>query len=292
MATSTQRNQNLELVRIVSAFGIVLFHAGAPAAGIGYGGLIAFAAMSLYFAAASDGAPRTTMALARTLLLPWLFWWLVYGAMNVVLRGYLFAPELGIASAILFGTSQHLWYLPFAFAALLLVERTRVLASPAVLMAGFGLAGMAMLLLAGSWRGPSLTMALPLPQVIHAFPAVLLGAAMGFASRLGSRWVAATLGLLAVATALWVQVPGVTLPYAVGLGGIVLARELPSIRFNLEPVSRCMFGVYLTHVAWLSVFNRVLGEHQLSTVVAAFVAATASVWIARKLLPKSRLVLG
>lgn len=292
MTVAAPRNQNLELVRIISAFGIVQFHAGAPGAEVGFSGLIAFVSMALYFSASSGNIPRTTFRQITSLLRPWAFWWMAYGGLNLVVRGYFIAPDLSWLSGILYGTSQHLWYLPFIFAALLVVEQTRSKFSPRLQTALYGSAGIGMLVLAGIWREPSLALPLPLPQFVHALPAVFLGAAIGFGTGANARGLVATICVLAILAALWVQLPGLTLPYAVGVGGFFLALKLPPLKYDLEPISRCMFGVYLTHVIWLSIFNRITGEHQIVTVIAAFVAATASVWLARRVVPLSRTVIG
>lgn len=98
-----ERNQNLELVRIAAAFGIVLFHSQANGAAIGYSGLIAFVILSAMFA-----RPASPTALAKGILLPWAFWSIAYGVVNLALRGYVFRPDLTPIGAVLYGTGVHL----------------------------------------------------------------------------------------------------------------------------------------------------------------------------------------
>jgi surface polysaccharide O-acyltransferase-like enzyme len=87
-------------------------------------------------------------------------------------------------------------------------------------------------------------------------------------------------------------VPGVSLPY--GLGGFVVlaALLLPRMRYNVESVSVCTFGIYLVHIAALGVFNRITGQGSITTVCSTFVASLIGVWLVRRYMPMSRAVLG
>ena len=112
------KNQAIELLRIVAAFGIIWFHSKLPEFGIvSYGGLVIFLTFSSYFAAiAPISRPDYLLRLGKRLLLPWAAWWLVYGALNLADHRPLLLPHHDITLGVLTGTHIHLWYLPFIFA--------------------------------------------------------------------------------------------------------------------------------------------------------------------------------
>lgn len=268
------RNQNIELVRIAAAFGIVLFHSGAPGAAIGYSGLVAFTALSTYFATSSSMAK-----LAKRVLLPWAVWSVFYFFWRFAADGTPFHEGLNPLESIFYGT--HLWFLPFIFVANLVVSRLRSEHLPLIC------AVLAFAFLAATpwWRQVQLAFDPPVTQFLHAIPAALLGVAL----RTRAGMAICALGLLA--GLVW-QVGGVSLPYALGGGAVLAAILLPQLRWNVQGASVCMFGVYLVHIAALGVFNRITGPQTLITVLAAFVASLAGVWLARKYVPLSKAVLG
>lgn len=264
-----QRNQNIEVVRVAAAFGIVLFHSGAPGSELGYSGLIAFTALATYFA---SGDPAK---LARRVLIPWAFWTLFYLAWRMVADGSPFHAGMSPVQSILYGT--HLWFLPFIFLANLIAGKL----NPRLC------AALAFVLLATSplWRGLQEEATVPLAQYLHAIPAALLGVA--FRERIGL-----LIGGAASLLCLVLNVDGVSLPYAVGVGAVIAAILLPRLPFKVETLSSCMMGVYLVHIAALGVFNRITGPAMFATAALAFLASLAGVWLCRRFVPQSRTVLG
>jgi hypothetical protein len=267
------RNQNIELARIFAAFGIVLFHSGASGAELGYSGLIAFTALSTYFASGNFGK------LAKRILIPWVFWSVFYLGWRYAADGDPFHLGMNPFQSILYGT--HLWYLPFIFVVILVAGSIR---SPLLPLAS-GVVAFALLAAAPFWRDLQLQLAPPLAQWLHALPAAFLGIACR--SRYGMALAAAGL----VIGTMW-QIAGVSLPYAVGGGVVIAAILLPRIRWNVEAISSCMFGVYLVHIAALGIFNRISGQATLATALLAFLASLIGVLVVRRMIPPSRWVLG
>lgn len=264
------RNQTLELLRIVAAFGIVLFHARAPLADFGYSGLVVFVALSAYFA----GERRK--GFAQKILVPWLFWMAIYGITNFAFRGSAL-PDTALPLAILAGTSPHLWYLPFIF----VVTWAIWLIKPHPI-AGFA---MAILLLTTSpwWREAGLEP--PVAQWMQALAAVGIGLALRAPS--GKFLVAAVLLVAAM-----VQTQGISTPYMLGSALLLVAVAAPQMRWSVQPLAECMYGVYLVHVLALGLFNRITGEGTMATVALAFLASCVGVYAARRFIPQSRVVLG
>jgi surface polysaccharide O-acyltransferase-like enzyme len=273
-----QRNQNIELLRIAAAFGIVLFHSGASGAPIGYAGLIAFTVLSTHFA---GGNP---VKLAKRVLIPWVFWTIFYLGWRYAADGSPFHAGLDPISSILYGS--HLWFLPFIFVANLMVLQVNSRHLPMICaVLAFGL-----LVATPWWRELQLAFDPPVAQYLHALPAALIGVAI----RTRAGMAISAIGL--VVSALW-QVPGISLAYGIG-GGLVLAAMLmprnilTAVSGSIESLSACMLGVYLVHIAALGVFNRITGPSTLLTVVLAFVASLAGVWLTRRFVPVSKWVLG
>lgn len=267
------RNQNIELVRIAAAFGIVLFHSHAPGGSLGYGGLIAFTVLATYFADA--GAAK----LARRLLVPWVFWSIFYLGWRFAGDGNPFIEGLSPLSSILYGA--HLWFLPFIFLTNLAVSSVRA----DRLSLACALLATAMLAATPWWFDLRLSLAPPFSQFLHALPAALLGVALRTRAGLA-------LSVVALGICFYWQKHGVSVPYAVGGAAAIAAIVLPRVRFNVEQVSSCMLGVYLVHIAALGVFNRITGPGTFVTAALAFIGSLAGVWLVRRFVPASRLVLG
>src|SRR5271169_4081835 len=78
--TSPSRLMGIEWLRFVSCLGIVWFHMHAYGASVGYGGLPALMAISVALAARPrhESAATVFAKRAKILLVPWLFWSVVY----------------------------------------------------------------------------------------------------------------------------------------------------------------------------------------------------------------------
>lgn len=279
-----QRNQNIELLRIAAAFGIVHFHSGATGAPVGYAGLIAFTALSSYFAGVGTAGGGGGLKLSKRVLIPWLFWTTFYLGWRYFANGNPFHAGLDPISSLLYGT--HLWFLPFIFVVKLLVSQIKSRHLPMICaVLAFGL-----LELTPWWRELQRAHDAQFTQYLHAFPAALIGVAI----RTRSGMAISAIGLVVCAS--W-QVPGVSVPYGIGGGLVVAALVIPQIfpataSGNIESLSNCMLGVYLVHIAALGVFNRITGPATVFTVVLAFVASLVGVWLTRRFVPVSKWVLG
>lgn len=269
----TLRNQNIEAVRIAAAFGIVLFHSGAPGAQVGYSGLVAFTILATYFA---NGGPRK---LAMRVMIPWVFWSIFYVGWRYAAHGRLFHEGLSPFASIMYGT--HLWFLPFIFIANLVVSSVGWRHLPVAC----ALASLVLLAAAPWSREVQTSAGSPVAQYLQALPAALIGVALR--QRMG-----VAISAMGLAACLFWNVPGMSLPYAVGGSAVIAAMHLPRLNWKVEAVSSCMFGVYLVHIAVLGACNQLLVPREPSTAAAAFVAALLGVWLVRRLLPQARLVLG
>ena len=250
-AQKGSRRQDIELLRIASAFGIVWFHTALPGIAIAYSGLAAFLVLSVYLAGQPAGSLLST---ARTrairLLTPWLIWLGTYGVVNIE-RGEAFLPHgTGALTAILAGSSIHLWYLPFIFLVLCGCDALARLKVPRVIGLGAGLAALLLVASSPAWR--PLTLALPYPKLQWADAAapVLFGLFLRNAKILpyAARWAILTAIIFASAIAGFFNSIGIS--YAIGFSTCILVAYADLSKFipvSLEPISSLTFGIYLAH---------------------------------------------
>ena len=275
---TSSRNQTIELLRIFSALGIVAFHAHAAGGEYGYAGLVAFVTISTAMDCKINWhKPRSLATLAQTLLLPWLFWLAIYAALNIIRHKAAFAEGPVLAQA-LYGTAgsgKHLWFLPFIFVNLSLLNILKRFA-PAAAVFLPSLIGAAILLFsAGLWRDSSVAWQPPYTQWMQSIAAVLAGCAIGLAPRM-ERLGQFTLPLLGAAVVIADR----------------LGERWPLPDTIIQPAAACMFGVYLLHPLMLSIASKFLGEASWPSVLAAFFISFAITWLLRKFVPLSRRVLG
>lgn len=261
-AARRARLASFDVLRLAALTAIVAFHAGAPGSHYTAWRLPALAIISAALAACrAEPLPMASRArrMGGRLLVPWLFWCGVYGAVELashLRHGVSILDELG-PRVLATGTSVHLWYLPFAFAMLLSVEVVRRatdrLPAAAVCWAAVATAALALAALAVDkpYLGDAGT---PGPQWLRSLPAPFLGLAVGTAMRrdeLGGRRLLAVTAAAAAACAL----------IAVHLEddlaaryGIALLLVAPASTWRPEPprwlaeAAGLGMGVYLVHM--------------------------------------------
>ena len=121
------RIANIERLRILSAFGVASFHThGWFPRSIGVAGFIIL--LLSYCAFVVDkpepyGVAKVAKRKAQRLLKPWLFWSIIYGGLGLVkmVHENISFSEVFSPIMLLTGTRTHLWFLPFAFVAALLL---------------------------------------------------------------------------------------------------------------------------------------------------------------------------
>ncbi len=306
------KRADIEGLRLLSAFGIVWFHAGPSGLGLAYSGLVAFLVLSMALGGRS-GAPdaATVQRRALRLLRPWLVWFGIYAAFNVA-RGLPALPlEHGLLAGVLAGPSIHLWYLPFVFGALLAVDVLRAhLALRTLAGAAFVLA-LAVMASAPWWRPATLGLSYPALQWADALAPALAGAWVLGAGLWPRRVALGMAGALVLTATGLAAFEWVGTPYAVGLAaslfvllrlpGPALAPMAPptspstststststSWAPKLAPLTDCAFGIYLSH----SLVYALLLQHSpalsaRAMPVAVFALAWAATWALRRALPR------
>ncbi len=289
------KRPDIELLRLLSAFGIVWFHAGSSGIALAYSGLVVFLVLSVALGGRTgrpDGA--TVQRRAVRLLQPWLLWFGLYAAFNA-LRGLPVLPQdPGWAAAVLAGPSIHLWYLPFVFGVLLVLDLLRAHIALRTLSAAAFVLALVLMATVPWWRTVSLGLPYPLLQWADALAPVLvgvfaLGARAGCWSR---RTVRAMAGVLVLAAAGLTAFEWVGTPYAVGLAAslLVLLREpaaAPAWALKTAPLTDCAFGIYLSHsLVFALLLTHAPGWSEDALPVAIFTVALAATWALRRGLPR------
>ncbi|MBF9153047.1 acyltransferase family protein [Novosphingobium jiangmenense] len=292
MAMVTARQSSFELLRIVSAAGIVWFHASVTGSEIGYTGLTVFLLLTALFELGVNFERRTPWTRHATrLLVPFVFWSAIYTAANVVKGKPVLNLEGGPVLGVLAGPSIHLWYLPFMAAVLAVLGLLKVRVSQRTIGA---LAFMAVVPIIGAFHylRPEVAQAPPpVPQWFHATVPVLLGAVVG-ANRNGTALLRGlTVGTLALAFAVSGDVQ--VLEFLAGVLLVELAARVSWSDARVNRVAGMMMGVYLVHPLALTMFRIVEPYSQAAFVAGAFIASTAGVMMAARLAPKvSGMLLG
>lgn len=259
------RNATLDHARLAAAAGIVLFHAGAPGAWLGYAALPFFLMLLIQMAAptaARQPLGAYAAGRARRLLLPWLWWSGVYALMklaDVVLAGSTLGAEFA-PWMLATGPAIHLWFLPFAFVACLaLWPLARAAAGldaarRMALVMALAMAAVAALMLRHALVQGGTVLGAPFAQWTFALPAVALGAGLALLPgwRAGAG-LAVTTGL-ALALAGWP--PGST-QLALAAGLLLACHALPMAdSAGARRAAGLALTVYLAHPLLAAVLMR------------------------------------
>ncbi|PTT64972.1 hypothetical protein DBR34_03440 [Stenotrophomonas sp. HMWF003] len=273
------RNQGIELVRTLAAFAIVWYHSKAVGSEISYSGLSAFLMLTMLFEVGSNWSRRVRIAaLARRLLIPWAFWFAVFGAINLARHQPFISLEYsgGWVAGVFAGSSIHLWYIPFIFALIVALAVVKRSVDRQVLFWLAMTATVVNLATVGQWEPWSRQIGYPLAQWMQASTAVLIGLLIGLhrSTRWGTQALAVAL-MLAAATWVFSPLPGVALPHMIA-ALVLLAALRWGDRIPASPVMQTLanatFGIYLCHPIFLGAAKQ-LPLHVALRVTLAFVAS-------------------
>jgi hypothetical protein len=278
------RNNWIEALRVIAAFGIVWFHADIPGRRIAYSGLALFLALSTYLECQRDpDRPLELGKLASRLLTPWAAFYAFYVVLDLVRhRDWVQGNPL---SWVLEGPSPHLWFLPYAFAWQLMIRGARSKISfrqfGSVVAPIVFCVLMVSMMLSPAWaRAPSLQ-AQPIQQYLGAIGPTAFGVVLaGAERRLSARLVLAA-GLALMAFCSLTAAGPAWLPATLGCAALT-AAVMVDRKFglpSLAPLPGLMLGVYLIHPAVM------MGVHAAHVAgwpvpVLTFAVSTAMVWAA------------
>lgn len=272
-------NANIERLRVIAALGIVAFHSQTGLIkAIGYTGLPIFILLTFFFVGKTtyDKDEETALSLlqytkdkASRFLNPFVFWVIVYLLLDTIKA---FLRHQDIVSALvadfhpLYGTSIHLWYLPFIFFALIMTsffnKRTVTIYRYKlfILYALFGLLSA----VTGLFLDSHGALQRPIPQYLYGLPAIFFGLTLGVIGTNKQKMVPTCLLIMVVAITgilrqqFLVPSDGFLTHYILAVFLVSLCSyyhgALDSITRKIAPLT---LGIYLIHPAVLSVFHQV-----------------------------------
>lgn len=298
MYKKSHRNPIIETLRIISAFGVVAYHSKVPGMDIAYAGLIVFIILSPYVDLNYlANQRRPAKIIAKTFLSPWLFWMVAYGVINIASKKNIIPTSGNELSRILSGTSTHLWFMPFMCIFMIFLNSIK-LKFNLYLMYYISLAIVFIIFInADLWALAIKDAISPYAQWIHAAPALLLGVALGLSEKIthGKKIFIALLLPLTYFTIIKRDLPGISTPYSIGILLFTIASLFKNnqnkIFYALQPIAKYSLGVYMVHMIWVGIYNKIIGRGHWASAILAFFSSLLFVWYVRKILPKAKLVL-
>jgi len=287
LTLESRRKKWIDVLRMVSAFGIVWFHANAPGADIGYSGLSFFIMITMTFQIANTcNLKRNILRGADHILLPWAFWMIFYGSERVLIGKPFFLADVPICVALLDGTSTHLWYLPFIFfvsTSLRIVQRTPLKSAMVVISAT---ALVIALLTVNAWWPAAMTIGPPISRYAQATPAVLFGILLGGAKR--SRLFQPLVFLAIIGFGISAATSTANVGLGDGVAGIALGcallldRTRAQSKFNTTEFAEWAYGIYLMHPFFMSLAKALFATERAATAIVAYFGAWMATIALRK----------
>lgn len=122
-----KRNAFIDYARILASLGIAGFHTLGEQTWLGFAGLPLFMVLVVYFNLQSGSRlpyPEFARSRATRMLIPWASWCAIYAVAKIaqaLVEGRPIISEFE-PWMVLGGTQRHLWFLPFAFASMLVLS--------------------------------------------------------------------------------------------------------------------------------------------------------------------------
>lgn len=280
--------QDIEIIRIISAFAIVWFHSGAQGSEISYAGLVVFLVISIYLATRSSRSGKMyLLGIGKRLLVPWFFWLMIYGILNLVMGRTIVPVDHGFVFGVLAGSSIHLWFVPFLFICLVIYSFIKIYISQKVLAISASALVVIILVSASIWRLKSIEFGAPVAQYFHALPGFFLGIYFANANALQVKYALLLLLLMAMAAIWAIPLLGITYLVSMLICCFLLAKILTSFKLIwLDSTSKCVFGVYFLHVLVLNTLKKINIINGILLPVVVFFISLSVVYLARRLLPR------
>lgn len=251
----------VDLLRLVSVIALVWFHLDAPGKTFFYAGLPAALVISVALTVTHDRKRSLLAEVKRRgdrLILPWIFWSAFYWALLAVRSAY-HGTLLGVVhwwECFLIGPQIHLWYLPFAFLAVLVaLAMQRSLARwPVAYVCGVGAVLGGIFLIVAPMLAHQARLGPPFGQWAFGLAAIPFGLAVGVACRARSSLVPMLfLGISITCTLFCLLLVllgdrSTAIAYGIGVPLVCLAFLWPyplnALGKTLAPLS---LGIYVLH---------------------------------------------
>ncbi|MDB6171070.1 MAG: putative acyltransferase [Chthoniobacteraceae bacterium] len=287
---AVHKRQDIEALRIASAFAIVWYHSGISGHEVSYGGLIVFLILSVYLAGHSARPINLRIfQRAQRLLIPWVIWFVVYGVFNVIKHKPIISLGNGALAGVLAGSSIHLWYMPYIFVWLILFDFSRTKLPDSLISWVSGILAAVMLSLTVVWRAELVHLGYPFTQYLHGLAGIFLGSFFAGWNALHRKARMLLLTIIVLSAVSAIPYEGVGIPYLIGIaaGCILVFKPFDkAININLDLISQCTLGVYFVHVLLLAFIRKFGVDHNTLLPVAGFILSVAIVFLMRRSFPR------
>ena len=282
---------DVELFRIIAAFGVVWFHTTLDVyRSIAYGGLIYFVILSSYFSMVSH-RQYTLFDRVQRIIFPYFFWFVFYFCFLFFANKSINPKNLSLISYIVTSPSVHLWFLPFVFMVLCYIDVIKKVMdnnNKSIVCIFSALFSVMLIVASPIWRTYSLPV--PLAQYVHVIAAVFIGIFLSCSHEV-SKSVVLSLILMLISSMLWViylNQPAIGVSYLVGFIPCILLLAKESL-FGKSPlilfIASMSFGVYLVHMFWVMIL-RYFDVIGVALPITSFLLSILCVWMIKRYLPK------
>jgi fucose 4-O-acetylase-like acetyltransferase len=278
---------DIELIRIISAFGIVWYHSHVNfGRDVAYAGLICFLVISAFFATSSKHHHTISERFNR-LIIPYISWSVLYALSGLIFNGRIFPANYTAVNMLLASPSVHLWYLPYIFFAIVSIDFLNKHVRRRFYGTGAGILAVIMIISAPYWR--TYTFTPPWGQYLHASPALFIGIFLGSYFEIDKvvRMFVLTAIALSIAFTVNVGLEGFSITYAVGfVACLILLSGKSVIPENkiIRILAATTLGVYLLHVEVLFVLSHFIGKSYVLPTL-SFLLTTSIVLLGIRFLP-------
>ncbi len=246
----SKRRTDIELLRIIAAFCIVVFHTMRSSWIIFFSfGVVFFATLAVYFAAVSSKDHSVKSRLLENGI-PFAFWFLFYGMIELFFDGSFFPKTHGDYRDYLAPTAIHLWFLPFIAVALIAADFIKKINKKKLMALISATAAIAIISTAPFWR--KIDIPAPYAQYAQTVAAALIGLFLAWRKELALKTQLILLIGLFAASGLCIAVGQLGIG-AIYLTGLIMCLPLLSTRSIIPEsqaitlISGATFGIYLVH---------------------------------------------
>jgi fucose 4-O-acetylase-like acetyltransferase len=283
------KRHDIELLRVISAFGIVWYHSGAIGHEYSYAGLISFLILSMYLAGLKNSDNFNNLKNRyKRILIPWISWFIFYAILNLAKQKNVIPIQNGFIYGILTGPSTHLWYMPFIFICLTVYDYIKKLASRASITYAAGTISALILLTASFWRKESIQLGYPISLYAHASAGIFLGIFFSAANEI-PRKISITFTFIIIISAIY-SIPelGVGIPYLLGtiLGAILSFKILKNyLNIEVNKIADLTLGIYFIHVLIISLLRKNEYISGIYLPILSFIMSAVIIYIIRNKFP-------
>lgn len=285
-----EKRQDIEALRIISAFGIVWFHSNADGHDISYSGLVTFLILSMYLAGSeSISIIESIVKRFNRLIIPWMIWFAIYGAVNSLAGKPLVDSSNGLVAGILAGTRIHLWYLPYMFVALIIFDALRRHMAENYIAIGSAIFAIFAFISVPYWHQISILNGYPYAQYAHALPGLFIGVFYLYYLKLPSVISRSLLIIIFLLAYLRIPYEGIGIPYTLGIcaGYVIVSRSAESkVPKFLGALGKYSFGIYFIHVLSLRLIGRFDFIYGSLVPVSAFLLSLIIIVVISKISPR------